>query len=100
VVVRADRRRVAQVLGNLLANAVEHGTGTVSLRGLRRGATVVLEVVDEGPAERQPPPAGSGGRGRGLGIAARAVEEAGGRLEVVGGPEGTTASVELPAVGP
>ncbi len=100
VAVRADRRRLAQVLGNLLANAVEHGTGTVSLRGRRRGSAVVVEVLDEGPAGAGPAAAASPDRGRGLGIAARAVEEAGGQLTVVRTPEGTTASVELPAVGP
>ncbi|MGI8750139.1 MAG: sensor histidine kinase, partial [Thermoleophilaceae bacterium] len=125
VAVRADRRRLAQVLGNLLANAVEHGTGTVRLRGRRRGSVVVLEVLDEGPrtdassVERDgggtPAEAArvrgggmdlgeavraAGQRGRGLGIAARAAEEAGGSLTVVRTPEGTSASVELPVAGP
>ena len=43
-----------------------------------------VEVRDEGP------------RGRGLGIAARAVEEAGGVLEVERAEDGTTVAVELP----
>jgi len=108
VAVRADRRRLAQVLGNLLANAMEHGSGTVRLRGRRRGSAVVLEVMDEGPRTEASDTDRSGGgdlkepeqRGRGLGIAARAAEEAGGSLSVVRTPEGTSASVELPAVGP
>lgn len=98
VAVKADRRRLAQVLGNLLANAVEHGTGTVRLRGRRRGAAVVLEVMDEGPRRDTAQP--EAGRGRGLGIATAAAEEAGGRLTVVRTPEGTSASVELPLAGP
>ena len=92
--VRADRRRLAQVLGNLLANAVEHGSGAVRLRGHRRGTTVVIEVSDDGP--RAVPVTAHPDRGRGLRIAARAAEEAGGRLTVTRTPEGTTAAVELP----
>ena len=94
-VVRADRAQLARALGNLMANAVEHGSGRVELRGRRARGGVVLEVADAGP--------GSGvGRasraesGRGLSIAGAAVEEAGGRLELERGAEGTTAAVELP----
>jgi signal transduction histidine kinase len=83
-IVRADRRRLAQVFSNLLANAVEHGSGRVEVRGSRAGERVRVEISDEGP------------RGRGLGIAARAVEEAGGVLEVERAADGTTVAVELP----
>ena len=85
-VVRADRRRLAQAFSNLLANAVEHGSGRVEVRGSRAGERVRVEISDEGP------------RGRGLGIAARAVEEAGGVLEVESAADGTTVAVELPLV--
>lgn len=94
VAVRADRRRLAQVLGNLLANAVEHGSGAIRLRGRRSGSKIVIEVVDDGP--RPVPVTTHPDRGRGLAIAARAAEEAGGRLTVTRTPEGTTAAVELP----
>ena len=83
-IVRADRRRLAQAFSNLLANAVEHGSGRVEVRGRRAGERVRVEISDEGP------------RGRGLGIAARAVEEAGGVLEVECAADGTTVAVELP----
>ena len=83
-VVRADSRRLAQAFSNLLANAVEHGSGRVEARGRRAGERVRVEIRDEGP------------RGRGLGIAARAVEEAGGVLEVERAADGTTVAVELP----
>ena len=96
--VRADRRRLAQVLGNLLANAVEHGSGVVRLRGRRRGSKVVIEVVDDGP--RTVPVAAHPDSGRGLRIAARAAEEAGGRLTVSRTTEGTCAAVELPVADP
>jgi signal transduction histidine kinase len=93
-VVRADRRRLAQAFSNLVANAVEHGSGEVELRGRSERDTVVVEVRDGGPADRPGPTAP--GRGRGLAIAGRAVEEAGGRLRIDRGPRGTVAAIELP----
>ncbi|MFC7547390.1 sensor histidine kinase [Plantactinospora sp. GCM10030261] len=46
---RVERRRVAQVLANLLDNAVTYGTGPVAVRLARVGDTGVLEVDDAGP---------------------------------------------------
>ena len=83
-VVRADEGRLAQAFSNLVANAVEHGTGRVEVHGSRKGQCVRVEVRDEGP------------RGRGLRIASRAVEEAGGVLELERAESGTTVAVELP----
>ena len=101
--VRADSGRLAQAFGNLLANAVEHGTGPVELRGRREGASVRVEVHNaDGGAK--PVPVGfsaRGARGRGLDIAARAVEDAGGTLTVGPGAEGgIVACVELPVADP
>lgn len=92
-VVQADRGRLAQALGNLLSNAIEHGSGTVELRGRRSGGRVLLEVRDEGPGgeERR------AGVGRGLRIAAAAADEAGGRLVVERREGATVAALELPA---
>ena len=75
VQVHGDRRRVAQALGNLLANAVEHGAGGVRLRAARDGARLRLEVVNER-------------RGRGIAIATAAAQDSGGSLAV--------ATLELP----
>jgi len=94
--VRADRGRLAQALGNLLSNAVEHGSGTVELLGRRADGHVVLEVRDCGPG----PGSSGSGRGRGLGIAAGAIEEAGGRLTLERREGGTVAALELPAMDP
>lgn len=60
--VRADAGRLAQALGNIVANAVEHGSGPVELRGRRMGDRVVVEVRDAGPpqAGRAPERRGSG----------------------------------------
>ena len=85
-VVRTDPRRLAQALGNLLANAAQHGRGPVVVRGSRAGAAVRIEVVDRGPGivrRRR--------GGRGLTIAQAAAEDAGGRLEAHGHP-----AIEIP----
>jgi signal transduction histidine kinase len=95
-VVRADRGRLAQALGNLLANALDHGTGPVLLTGRRRGRSLVLEVADAGPAGQSSGVADDHDRGHGLAIAARAAEEAGGSLTVTRSEQGTTAALELP----
>ena len=95
--VRADRGRLAQALGNLLANAVEHGSGTIELNGRRSGDRVVLEVRDQGTErsrrERRPKPSD---RGHGLGIATAIAEEAGGSLRLEHEQEATVAALELP----
>lgn len=97
VAVRADRRRIAQVFGNLFSNAAEHGGGEVALRARRRAGRVLVEVSDGGPGfVRRPRP----GRGRGLAIAARAAEEAGGHLRLIPGGKGATVAVDLPVADP
>lgn len=100
--VRADAGRLAQTLGNVLGNAVEHGSGPIDVRAVRKGPRAVrVEVADGGPSprarRRRKPPQG---RGHGLRIAARSLRDAGGGLTVEYGSEGTTASVELPMIDP
>jgi signal transduction histidine kinase len=83
VSVRADRGRLAQTFGNLLANAVEHGGGKVRVTGRRTGRGVLIEIRDSG-------------RGHGFGIASHAVREAGGTLKAGRAGAGTAVAVELP----
>ena len=45
---RADRGRLAQAVGNLVDNALRHGSGTVTVSSADRGDTVELAVADEG----------------------------------------------------
>ncbi|HEX8065770.1 MAG TPA: HAMP domain-containing sensor histidine kinase [Thermoleophilaceae bacterium] len=95
--VRGERGRLAQALGNLLANAVEHGAGPVRLRGTRRGAAVRIEVANATRRTGAGPAMPRAGRGRGLAIAARAVESCGGTLTVAAPREGEAAvAIELP----
>jgi PAS domain S-box-containing protein len=111
---RWDPDRIAQVLANLMSNALDHGTpGTpVELGWSDTGDTVVVEIANEGPpippdvlprlfqpfrrAERQR----AGGRdGLGLGLfIARAIAAAhGGALEVRSGQdERTVFTLRLP----
>jgi signal transduction histidine kinase len=82
IVAEVDRGRFAQALGNVLANAAEHGVGPVRVIGRPHDGGVRLEVRN---------------RGHGLQIAKRAAEELGGRLrfEIVG--DSAVATLDLPA---
>ena len=89
-----DRGRLAQALGNLVANAAEHGTGPLELRGRRVNGGVRVEVRNAAAARGRSAPDGE--RGRGLDIAARAAASAGGRLEFVAADDRVVAALELP----
>ena len=95
--VRGDRRRLAQAFGNLLANAVEHGGGEIVVRGRPADGGIRVEVIDGGTATPNRARARTEPRGRGLAIAARALEQAGGRLVSLDRPDGGRVAVaELP----
>ena len=87
-VVRADPERLSQALGNLVANAEEHGRGPVVVRGRRVGERVRIEVADRGPGivSRRRRRRRRGLRGRGLLVADAAARDAGARLETSGHP--------------
>jgi len=102
-IVRGDRLRLAQAVGNLLANALEHGTGKVELVARSVGDRVRIEVADEGPGLPAPvgdltrrPRAGRGRRGRGLAIAADIADRHGGRLVAAPSSRGARVALELP----
>jgi signal transduction histidine kinase len=96
-VVNGDRSRIAQALGNVISNAVEHGSGDVSAVATRSADRVRVEVTNA--------TAGPGGgldqadvpdRGRGLEIAAEAAADAGGSLSSAVGPRLARTILDFP----
>jgi signal transduction histidine kinase len=94
-----DAGRLAQVLGNLIANATEHGVGSVDVKTSRPAGAVRIEIRNRNrPRELEDASAARpAGRGRGLAIAERAARELGGRLSVESREGETRAELELPA---
>ncbi len=107
----ADAPRLEQALGNLVANALEHGDGTVRLTAARRDGSVELHVLDEGPGF---PPAfvphalqrfsradvarSRAGAGLGLAIADAIARAHGGSVHVApGAGEGADVWLAIPA---
>lgn len=103
VFVWGDRLRLAQALGNLIANAIEHGGGAVEVRGVVGESVVRIEVSDGGPGLPVPiarltrgARRGRGARGRGLAIAAAIVKTHGGRVITAPAQRGARVVLELP----
>jgi len=80
----AEEGRLAQTVGNLLANAGEHGGGEVTVAARRAHGRLRVEVVNPE-------------RGRGLKIATAAARDSGGRLALDRGSGEFRATLELPA---
>ena len=92
--VDAPRGRLAQALGNVLANAAEHGSGGVEVSGRPSERGVRIEVRSAGrPLSARPAP----GRGHGLDIAREAAEDAGGSLELSAEGDSTVVALDLPS---
>jgi signal transduction histidine kinase len=105
VSVWGDRLRLAQALGNLIANAIEHGGGGVEVSGVVGESVVRITVSDGGPGLPAPivqltrqARRGRGTHGRGLAIAAAIVETHGGRIVTAPAQQGARVVLELPLV--
>jgi signal transduction histidine kinase len=114
--VRGRRLRLAQAIGNLIANANEHGGGDTEVTCWVDMTTVVVEIRDQGPG--LPAPLGdlAGGRrarwatwcrtgarghassrrGHGLAVATEVAAAHGGRLVAPASPGGARLVLELP----
>jgi signal transduction histidine kinase len=113
-IVDVDAERIAQVLDNLVANAVKYAGGPaagVTIRARAAGSSVVVSVEDQGdgidPAERervferfyrgrQGRDGGVPGSGLGLYLCRRLVEEHGGRIWVDERTKGASVSFSVP----
>ncbi len=101
--VRGRRVRLGQAVGNVIANAIEHGAGPVEVRGRADRIAVRVEVSDAGPGLPAPVATlaagarrGRGRRGRGLAIAATIAKDHGGRLAAAPSDRGARLVLELP----
>ena len=113
--VMADRRRIVQVLNNLLANAAKHAPESTPIRvaAACEGAHVAVSVSDQGRGvapERLPhlfrrhaaaAENAAAGHGLGLALCKGLVEAHGGRIraESAGAGHGTTFTFTVPAAG-
>ena len=117
VTVRGDGQRLAQVVGNLLDNALRHtpSGGRVTVRSHREGARVIIDVADTGDGisvdslprvfERfyradTARDRAHGGAGIGLAISKALVEAHGGRLSAQSGGDGHGATFRVSLPGP
>jgi signal transduction histidine kinase len=115
VVLRADKRRLERVLGNLLDNADRHGGGVTAVVVTRGAETVCVSVDDAGPGVPVPERArvferfarGAGsvrtrteGSGLGLALVTRHVRALDGAVRITDSPAGGARfTVELPLGG-
>jgi signal transduction histidine kinase len=102
--VAGDPLRIAQACANLVANAFEHGGGSVHVRVSTVGGHVRVEVYDDGPGLPAPVPAlvaaargRRSHRGHGLAIASAIARRHGGRVASVPRAAGAHVILELPA---
>jgi signal transduction histidine kinase len=103
----AEPVRVAQALGNLVANAAEHGGGEVRVTAAAVGEAIRVEVTDGGAGLPAPVPVLAaaarhrrGRRGHGLAVAEAAARACGGRLSSAPSARGARLVLELPAAAP
>lgn len=100
------RRHLTEALANLLANAIRHGEGAVTMTARPRGESLRVEVADEGAGLERPIASIIAARGRigrrlgphghGLAIAVRAAGRLGGDITSAPSANGALFVLELP----
>jgi two-component system OmpR family sensor kinase len=97
-----DPAAISRALDNLIANAIEHGSGPIRIEGSRRPGFVRLHVANRS-ATAGPPAATSAAqrrrdprRGHGLGVVSAVAAEHGGRFAACRHRAGASAVLELP----
>jgi len=102
-----NRQLLESVLANLVENGLEHGGGSVTVTATAEGSTARLVVSDDGDGvpshelgviEQGKETDLEHGSGIGLWLVEWGTTALGGNVRYETGPEGTTATVELPAV--
>lgn len=98
-----SKRRFSEVMTNLLANAVRHGGGEVTMLVRVRSDSLRIEVRDQGPGLTRPVAAlarrkRSGRHGHGLRVAVRSAKRLGGGVTSAPSASGAVLVFSLPAV--
>lgn len=110
----ADPERLAQVVANLVENALNFATARIDVLVARAGDRVTIAVIDDGPGiaaadaphvferlfQSSRTPARQVGSGLGLAIVAELVTAMGGHVAATSHPGATRLLVALPAGGP
>ncbi len=108
VLVECDPALISRALDNLIANSLEHGSGTVRLSGSRRPGRVRFHVCDGAAGSSLPPSGaprrgcarrGDPRRGHGLELVAEVAAKHGGRFGVSIEAGGASSVIELPLAG-
>jgi signal transduction histidine kinase len=98
--VLADPRRLGAAVDNLVANGLDHGSGTVEVLASSAAGRARIEVRDRGPARREERAIRDPRHGHGLRVAAEAAAGSGGRLIGPSIEDGrTVAAIALPVRG-
>lgn len=103
VLVEGDRFELAQLVDNLISNAIEHGGAKVMIEARRDGRWLLVSVVDEGRSASAPGvpsrPSRRGGRhrhGHGLRVVRRVARAHGGSFSLHRSDRGAEACLRLP----